>query len=171
LAAQELNNYMNWPEYFFRHVYLVASKSKDPRTKIGSVLVRDNRIIASGYNGFAAGVEDCEERYNNHGLKLKLVVHSEANSILQCALLGLSSKDAVLYTSGLPCHECSKSIIQAGISKVVIHKQWPNLIHSEKWVESCRISKMMLDEAEVEIEEFDGKLGLVGLLDGKEIEI
>ncbi len=65
-----------------RTVYLVAQKSKDPRTKIGSVLVKDNIIISTGFNGFPIGVLDKQERYLNREQKLRYVSHSESNSVL-----------------------------------------------------------------------------------------
>jgi len=162
---------MNWDEYYMRHVYLAASKSKDPRTKIGAVLVRDNRLISSGFNGFPYKVNDSIDRYNDRELKYAVVVHAEANAVLQCALLGQSSKDSILYTQGVPCSECCKSIIQGGVKKIVVHQQWPNQCHVEKWIKSFKISEMMLKEAEVVIEIFDGKLGLTGQLDGQTIEV
>jgi dCMP deaminase len=162
---------MNWDEFFMRHVYLAASKSKDPKTKIGAVLIKNNRIIANGFNGFPCGVKDTEERYNNRDLKHKLVVHAEANAVLQCAQQGVSSMTSVLYTQGIPCSECTKSIIQAGVYKIIVHKQWPNLVHDEKWVSSFNTARMMLEEASVVVDWFDGVLGLVGFLDGKEINI
>jgi dCMP deaminase len=162
---------MDWNEYFMRLVYLTASKSKDPRTKIGAVLVKDNRIISTGFNGFPYNVDDNEERYNHRDTKLKFIVHGEDNAILQCALLGHSTKDSTLYTQGIPCNECAKSVIQAGVKKVVYHTQWPLLTNSISWVEACKISSIMLEEAGVKVEDFNQELGLKGWLDSKEIDV
>jgi dCMP deaminase len=162
---------MNWQEFYMRHVYLAASKSKDPTTRIGAILEKNNRLIASGFNGFPYGVRDTEDRYKDRTLKHQLVVHAEANAVLQGALMGHSTQDSTLYTQGIPCSECMKSIIQAGIVKIVVHKQWPNLTHSPKWVESFKVAEMMMTEAGITLDYFDGKLGLTGMLDGKEIHI
>lgn len=162
---------MNWQEYYMRHAYLAADKSKDPKTKIGAVLVKDNRLISSGFNGFPYGVKDTADRYEDRELKHKLVVHAEANAVLQGALMGHSTHESTLYTPGIPCCECMKSVIQGGIVKIVVHKQWPNLTHSPKWMESFKIAEMMMRESGITLDYFDGKLGLVGLLDGKEIHI
>lgn len=160
----------SWDEYFMKTVYLVASKSKDPRTKIGAVLVRDNRIIATGYNGFPIGVLDSEERYNDRPTKYKFVVHAEANSILSCAYAGISSKDASLYTQGFPCCDCMKSIIQGGVKSVIIHKQWPDM-DSQAWSESCKISEEMSIENGINISVFDKELGINGYLDENIIQV
>lgn len=161
----------SWDEFFLRHVYLTALKSKDPRTRIGAILVRDKHIISSGYNGFGRGVKDLGERYNDRDAKYAFICHAEFNSVLQCAKLGISSDNTTLYTPGFPCSECCKAIIQGGISEIVLHKQWPNLTYSEKWVKSFEISKMMTDEAGIKVRVFDGVLGMQGVLDGKVINI
>ena len=161
----------SWDEFFMRHVYLSALKSKDPRTRIGSILVRDKHIISSGYNGFGHGVIDSAERYNDKETKYSFICHAEFNSVLQCAKLGISSLNTTLYTPGFPCAECCKALIQGGISEVVLHKQWPNLIYSDKWVKSFEISKQMANEAGIKVRVFDGVLGMQGVLDGKIIRI
>ncbi len=161
----------NWHEFFLRHVYLAAQKSKDPKTKIGAVLVRDKNIISTGFNGFPHRVRDLPERYNDRTLKRRMVCHAEANSVLSAARLGISTLNSVLYSQGIPCSECSKVLIQGGISEIFIHSQWPNLVHSPEWVESIELSKLMLTEAEISIRVFDKVLGLKGFLDGKEIDV
>jgi dCMP deaminase len=162
---------MNWDEFFMRQVYLVASKSKDTRTKIGSVLVKDNRVISQGYNGICMSVNDNVPERHERPLKYLYFVHAEHNSILSCARFGISSLGATLYTQGIPCASCAQAIIQAGVYEVVVHTQWPNLTHSDKWVESIQVSITMFDEANIRIRWLDKELGLKGMLDGKEIFI
>lgn len=162
---------MNWHEFFLRHVYLAATKSKDKRTKIGAVLVRDKNIIATGYNGFARGVLDSDERYDNRELKHDFICHAEFNSIVTAARLGVCTDKSTLYSQGIPCAACAKAIIQGGVTKIVIHKQWPNLIHDKKWIDSIELSNTMFEEANIIIENFDKVLGVVGFLDGKEINV
>ena len=153
-----------------KQVYLAAERSKDPRTKIGAVLVKDKNVIGTGYNGFARKVLDLPDRYTDRELKYKFVVHAEANSVLTCARLGISTMNSVLYTNGIPCNECMKSIIQGGILEIIIHKQWPEL-SGEKWIEAVKISKIMLEETGVKIRELDSILGMVGYLEGKIINV
>ena len=167
----EFTNYSPpcWNEWFMKHVYLAAEKSKDPRTKVGAVLVKDNHIISTGYNGFPVGVIDSLDRYNDRESKYSFIVHAEHNSILTAARMGMSVEGSTLYTQGIPCNECSKAIIQSGIKYIVVHKQWPTMI--PKWVESCKISEMMFNEADIRITILNNILGVKGYLDGKVIEV
>ena len=152
-------------------VYLVAEKSRDPKTKIGAVLVKDKHIISTGYNGFPIGVKDLPERYNNRETKLKYVSHAESNAILSCARFGISSMGSILFTNGTPCQECCKDVIQGGIKEIVIHGQWPEMTHSNLWVESVKISKTMLEECNINVRIFDKFLDVNGYLDGKVIRV
>jgi dCMP deaminase len=161
----------SWDEYFMRHVYLAASKSKDPRTKIGAVLVKNGVLISEGFNGFARKVQDSPERYRDRETKYKFIVHGEANSVLNAARHGINTSESVLYTQGVPCNECAKSLIQAGVREICIHAQWPEMNHVPKWVEAVKISHCMFQEAFIPIRILDKKLGLIGFLDGKEVYV
>ena len=154
---------------FMRSVYDWAHQSKDPRTRIGAVLVRDDIPIGAGYNNFPRKVRDLESRYNDREFKNQVIVHAEMNAILNAASLGNATKGATLYTQGIPCCRCMSSIVNARISKIICHTQWPNLTYSEAWVKSVDYSKIMLEETGIELEWFDGELNVVGLLDGKTI--
>lgn len=161
---------ISWDEYFMRMVYLVSTKSKDPRTKIGAVLVKENRVISTGFNGFPIGVNDLKERYYDRSIKNKYVVHAEDNAILCAARFGISTANSVLYTNGIPCNTCAQSVIQGGIQAVIIHKQWPDMDY-DSWIEAINITKKMFEEAGIIINVFDKKLFLYGFLDGKTIEV
>lgn len=158
-------------EYFMRHVYLAASMSKDPRTKIGAVLVKDGVIISEGFNGLPRGVRDYKTRLDDRELKYKFVVHGEHNAILNCARNGVSTLGSTLYTQGVPCNECAKAIVQAGIKRVIIHNRWPDMGSSEKWVEAAKITKEMFAEADIPIYFCYETLGLQALVDGKIINV
>src|SRR6187399_873888 len=98
-------------------VKAVASLSKDPKRKVGSIIFdNDGDVIASGYNGLPRGVEDTIERVFDTDVKLKMTVHSEVNAITNAARLGISTKGRTLMVNLCPCFECAKVIIQAGIS-------------------------------------------------------
>ena len=160
----------SWDEFFMRHVYLAASKSKDPRTKIGAALVKDGIIISEGFNGFARAVKDLPERYLDKETKYKFVVHAECNAILNAARHGISTNHSILYTNGIPCENCGKTVIQAGVEEVVIHKQWPD-IPSEIWRSSIEITKVMFKESKVKIRVLNCQLNLQGVVDGKIINV
>jgi dCMP deaminase len=172
LIVDNFENY-NTPgfdELFMRMVYLTATKSKDPSSKIGSVIVKDNRVISTGYNGFPIGVSDSHDRYLNRELKYKYVVHAEHNSILTAARFGISTLGSTLYTNGLPCNNCMKSIIQSGIHEVVIHSLWPEMKHSD-WEDLSKISNTMMQESGIKLRIFNDKLNLTGFLNGKLIDV
>lgn len=107
-----------WNKRFMALAEHVAQWSNDPCTKVGSVIVDfvDKRVVGMGYNGFPRHVDDCEARYEDRDVKYGLVVHAEANAILNANLDRHGSYN--LYTTLSPCRECAKLIIQAGISDV-----------------------------------------------------
>ena len=158
-------------EKFMRMVYDWADLSKDPRTKIGAVIIKDNVPISNGYNNFPSKVLDLKERYIDKPTKYSFIIHAEANAILNAARLGHSTLGATMFTQGIPCQECMKAVINSGIKKVICHKQWPNLTHSENWVKSIEVSETMRKEAGIELEWYDGVLDMEGFLDGKSIKI
>lgn len=151
-----------------RHQYLAAEKSKDPSTKIGAVLVRGDNIISIGYNGFPRGIQDTNDRLINREEKYFYIVHAEHNSILNAAKNGIATKGAVLYTSGMPCNECAKAIVQAGISTVYIHKQYPSLSHG-KWAKSVSKAIEIFDESGVFLHQFDQELNIECLINGEKV--
>jgi dCMP deaminase len=161
----------SWDEYFMRLAYLIANKSFDPKTRIGSVLVRDKHVISTGYNSFPRKILDSLERYNDRELKRKITCHSEENTITISARLGINTCDSILYTFGIPCVSCSKILLQGGVKEIVVHSQWPNLTHSPEWVSSIELSKVLLTEAGINVRRFDMILGLKGFLDGREIDV
>jgi dCMP deaminase len=160
----------SWDVWFMKQVYLVAEKSKDPSTKIGAILVKDNHIISSGYNGFPRKVRDRKGRYLKREIKYKFVVHAEDNAVLAAARFGISTLDTVLYTQGIPCCECAKSVIQGGIKTIVVHKQW-QLRESSRWDKSCEISSIMFKEAGIPIIVLDAVLNVDGYTNGKRFRV
>lgn len=160
----------DWDEYFVRMLYLVSSKSPDPRTKIGAVLVRDKSVIATGYNAFPKGVIDHPDRYLNRDEKINFICHAEFNSIVISARFGISTNGSKLFTNGIPCKDCCKAVIQGGITEIVVHKQWPEFTNPN-WVESVNISKTMLQEAGIPYRIYDKVLGIQSLCDGKTIDV
>lgn len=144
---------MSWAEYFFKVCSSIALKSKDPSTKIGSVIVGPaHEIRATGYNGFPRGVFDYEERYNDREKKYSLIVHSELNAILAAARNGVSLDGCTLYCQWIPCHECAKAIIQVGIIRVIVSREFIENRGLTGWEESFELTKNLFKEAGVIIE-------------------
>jgi dCMP deaminase len=133
----------DWNSHFMEMAKLVSTRSKDPARKVGAVIV-DNarRVTGMGYNGFPRGVRDDSIRYADEFVKLKLVVHAEANAILNARV---SVATMSLYCTSYPCSECAKLIIQAGI--LTIHSPPPS---AGKWSDDAQFSNQMFAEAMVE---------------------
>jgi len=99
----------------------VSEMSYDSDTKVGALLVKDGNIISMGWNGTPSGFpNDC--KHSHTGVTLPTVIHAEANAICKLARTGGNGSDAVLYTTLAPCMECTKLILQSGISEVVIEQ-------------------------------------------------
>ena len=165
----------SWDELFMRHVYLIASKSKDKKTKVGAVLVRDNSVISEGYNGFCRGiVDDIPERHERPE-KYFWSEHAERNCIFHCARNGISTLGTVLYTQGLPCSDCTRAIIQSGIKEIVLHEGWEHDVSvgitRDKWTESGQRSDIMIYESRVNVRIFSGKLGVKTMINGDIYEV
>lgn len=135
-----------WDYRFIELCKLIASWSKDPSTKVGAVVVdQDKRVVSLGYNGFPKGVCDDEERYLNRDIKYKYVVHAERNAIV---FANQSLKNCTIYTWPLmPCSACAGIIIQSGISKVVSVEN-----NNERWLDEFKFSTNMFNEAGICVE-------------------
>lgn len=133
-----------WDERFLDVAALVAEWSKDPSTKVGAVIVRPDRTIASvGYNGFPMGLSDAEELYADKEEKYSRIVHAEMNALLHCKE---PVKGYTLYTFPLlPCDRCAAHFVQAGISRVV--STWHDEDRFERWADSLARSEKLFNEA------------------------
>lgn len=144
-----------WDKRFFDVAKMVATWSKDPSSKIGAVVVNDEkRILATGYNGFPRGIDDSEARLTNRDEKYPRIIHAEMNVLMNALYNGVSVKGCTLYVYGLPvCPACAKCVIQAGVRRVVV--EYPSdasLKWKEVWIEQ---SVPMFEEAGVEITYLD----------------
>lgn len=133
-----------WTLRFLELAKHVSTWSKDPSTKVGAVIVDDQRrVISMGYNGFPRGVADLEVRLNDRPTKYSMVAHAELNAILSSPN---SVKGATIYVWPLPpCNECAKSIIQSGILRVIAPK-----ISNERWGSSNELAATMFRESGVD---------------------
>lgn len=128
----------------------IASWSKDPSTKTGAIIVRDRKILATGYNGFPIGIDDRAERLSARNEKYDFMIHAEMNAVYNATIHGTILKDATIYIIGLPvCSECAKGIIQCGIKRVVI----PIQLLPSRWKRSCELSMLLFKEAGIEYDE------------------
>lgn len=135
----------DWNKRFLDLAEHVASWSKDPRTKVGAVVVDEKkRVVSLGYNGFPRGVLDFDSRYDDRDTKHLFVAHAERNALDNAPLM---VDGCTLYVSLLPCNECAKSIIQKGIIKVVTYEP-----DREGAKFGWDTTLMMFEEAGIEIE-------------------
>lgn len=132
-------------EYFMNMANLVATRSTCIRRQVGAVIVKDKRVLSTGYNGAPKGSRHCEElgcirEILNvpSGTRHELCrgVHAEQNAVVQAAYFGVSVKDASIYTTTFPCSMCAKIIINAGIIEIIYSEGYPD-----------ELSKELLDES------------------------
>jgi len=125
----------SWDEYFLEMAHLVAKRSTCLRRSIGAVLVKDKKILATGYNGAPSGLEHCldigclrEKLGVPSGQRHELcrALHAEQNAIIQAAVHGTPLKGSVLYLTNQPCIICAKMIINAGIKEIIIGGDYPD---------------------------------------------
>lgn len=139
----------SWDEYFMDIVELVSKRSTCLRRKVGAVLVRDKRILSTGYNGAPTGIQHCGEvgclrkqldipSGERHELCRGL--HAEQNAIIQAALHGVSIRGSTIYCTNHPCIICSKMIINSGIEKIKYRDGYRD-----------KLAEEMLKEANIEV--------------------
>ena len=148
-----------WDSRFMKMADFIGSWSScyQENRQVGAVIVRDKRIITTGYNGAPSGVKSCKEKGECLRKKLNIAsgtrlescyaVHAEQNAIAQAAKLGESVDGATIYVTHQPCTICTKLIINSGIKKVVYRNGYPD-----------EFSKVLLDEAGVALIKFDDNL-------------
>lgn len=130
-----MKSVISWDDYFMSIAEVVATRSKDPKTQVGAVIVDENKhIIATGFNGFPSGLEETEERWNTEQ-KYEFVVHAEMNCILHAIK---SVKNCTIYTTMYPCSNCAKNIANAGIKKIIyLDDKYHNQISDTIFKECC----------------------------------
>jgi len=130
----------SWDEYFMKIAALVAERSTCLRRHVGALLVKDKRVIATGYNGAPSGLKHCSEvgclreKLNvPSGERHELCrgLHAEQNAIIQAAVYGQDTRDATLYCTHKPCLLCAKMLINAGIKRAVIADDYPDRLAAE----------------------------------------
>jgi dCMP deaminase len=140
----------SWDEYFMGIARLAATRSTCLRRQVGAVIVKDKKILTTGYNGAPSGLKHCldigclrDKLKIPSGERHELcrATHAEQNAIVQAALFGVSIDGATMYSTTQPCILCTKLIINAGIKRIVIQHSYPD-----------RMSMQMLKEAKVKVQ-------------------
>jgi dCMP deaminase len=139
----------SWDEYFMRIAMLAATRSTCLRRQVGAVIVKDKKVLATGYNGSPSGLKHCldvgclrEEMGIPSGQRHELcrAIHAEQNAIVQAATSGVSIKGGVLYSTTFPCILCAKMLVNSGIKEIYVAEGYPD-----------ELSKEILEEAGVVI--------------------
>jgi len=142
-----------WDIRFVKLAMHIANWSKDPSTKVGCVVVGEDREIRStGFNGFPRGIKDDEERLLDREQKYPLICHAEENAIMHAARIGVSLKGSTAYVTWPPCSRCARSLIQSGIKEIIYPT--PGEI-PERWIDDFNISNGMISEAGVIVRTID----------------
>lgn len=143
----------SWDQYFLGLAKQVSTRATCKRLRVGAVLVKDNRVIATGYNGSLPSQEHCKDIgcliIDGHCHR---TVHAEQNALLQCCRQGIATEGATIYVTHLPCFACLKLLIQAGIQEIVFSEHYqshnPEVIkHTQEMVILSGIVLRQIEEA------------------------
>ncbi len=151
----------SWDVYFMQIATLVATRATCPRRSVGAVIVRDRRILATGYNGAPMGLPHCPPGGPEHewpvgclmGGHCARSLHAEQNAFLQAAMIGVPCKDATMYVTCQPCNTCAKMIVNAGIVRVIYEGDYPDEFSKEIFrnahLEVLRLREGRLEQVEL----------------------
>lgn len=135
-----------WTDYFMEMAALVASKSKDPNTKVGCVIITEDKVVAAtGYNGLPRDVEDRPERMERPA-KYLWTSHAEENAVAQAARVGMKLKGGIAFVTHLPCSRCARTLIQAGVVAVYVGRGSTSMPQEE-----FDVAMQMFKEAGVDV--------------------
>jgi len=156
LEKKELHKRPSWDEYFIKLTEIVGSRGTCDRGYSGSVIVKNKRILATGYVGAPAGLPSCDEVghemhtvINDDGTESKHCVrtaHAEQNAINNAARVGVAVEGATLYCKMTPCYKCAQSIINAGIERVVAMKDYHSGARSKEIFKQAGVKFELLDK-------------------------
>ena len=125
----------SWDEYFLKVAMLIAERSTCRRHHVGALLVRNKRILSTGYNGAASGMKDClelgclrDELKIPSGTRHEIcrAIHAEQNAIIQAGLHGTKIGGATMYCTHFPCMICAKMIVNSKIKKIIVYAEYPD---------------------------------------------
>lgn len=154
---------ITWDQFFMAQCHLLALRSTCTRLAVGAIVVRDNRIIAGGYNGSISGGDHCIDHgcyvVDNHCVR---TIHAEMNALLQCSKYGIPASASTLYVTHFPCLQCTKAIIQAGVKNVFYAKDYRNNEYAMELFAQAGVSveHIPFDERKVDFASED-KLALI----------
>ena len=146
----------NWDQTFINIANIISKHSTCIRVNVGVVIVRDGRILSTGYNGAPPGMKHCleigcirDELKIPSGTRAEIcrAIHAEQNAIIQCAAYGLSSQNSTIYITHQPCTICTKILIGAGVERIVYDMPYPD-----------EFAQGLLKEAGIKVEKWKSKI-------------
>ena len=145
-------NRLSWQDYFMANAELISKRSTCDRAFVGAVLVKDNRIIATGYNGGVSETDNCNEvgHYMEDGHCIR-TVHAEMNALIQCAKEGISTKNTEIYVTHFPCINCTKALLQAIVVKITYQANYRPRAFAIELMEQKGVSYVQHDVPEVHL--------------------
>ncbi len=129
-------NRLSWNEYFSKLVQITSERSPCERLKVGCILVKDNRIISQGYNGFLPKCPHVSIVRNNHE---QATLHAEQNAIIDCAKRGVSCNNCIAYITHYPCIICCRLLLAAGITKIYYLYDYHNDELVKYFTDQCNV--------------------------------
>ncbi len=145
-----------WDQYFMLQAVLLSLRSTCTRLSVGAILVRDQRMIAGGYNGSVSGDKHCIDdgcyMVDGHCLR---TIHAEMNAVLQCAKFGIPTDGAELYVTDFPCLQCTKMLLQAGVKKIHYLRNYNNDSYA---LELLKLKEVALEQVKLDKEYIDTAL-------------
>ncbi|MEE9432083.1 MAG: deaminase [Melioribacteraceae bacterium] len=148
---QTKNKRPAWDNYFLKLAMLVSERATCPRMHVGCVLVKDKRILSTGYNGSIPGDGHCEDDgcmiVENHCVR---TIHAEMNAIIQCSIHGVTTQGATAYVTNMPCTNCAKALIAAGVKQVIVFSDYHNTM-AEDFFAKAKVEIKRLEIPETSI--------------------
>jgi dCMP deaminase len=139
----------DWDKKFMALAHHFAKWSKDPKKKVGAVIVNDDhRMISMGYNDLPQKCQHDIPARHIKPAKLFYYVHAEANAIYSAARSGIKTQDCTMYVTFHPCSTCCHGIIQSGIKRIVCY---PVDFENDSWGPTCKVAKELFDETGIEV--------------------
>ena len=132
---------LSWDEYFSKIVKVTAERSPCERLQVGCLLVKDNRIISQGYNGFLPGCPHESIVRDNHE---QATLHAEQNALMDCAKRGVSCEGCTAYVTHYPCIICARLLLAGGIKKINYLNDYKNDELVEKFTDQCNVEVVKL---------------------------
>ncbi|CAM3090040.1 deoxycytidylate deaminase [Leuconostoc rapi] len=151
-------NRISWDQYFIAQAAILSTRSTCTRLHVGAVIVQNNRIITSGYNGAVSGTPHCTDVgdliVDGHCIR---AVHAEQNALMQAAQMGISVDGAEVYVTDVPCIHCTKLLLQAGIVKINFMRDYHNDPFAEELLAQKHVTLQQVPFSQQTAEQIDLK--------------